>query len=44
VAHTPVRKDERLREKVDAQVAAIEAAPKLVRSFFRAPSVAHATE
>lgn len=44
VARTPLRKGERLRDKIDAQLAAIKAAPKLVRSFFRAPSVAYVTD
>ena len=44
VARTPLRKGERLRDKIDAQLAAIEAAPKLIRSFFRAPSVAYVTD
>jgi len=44
VARAPLRKGERLRDKVDAQLAAIKAAPRLVRSFFRAPSVAYITD
>ncbi len=44
VARTPLRKGERLRDKIDEQLAAIKAAPKLVRSFFRAPSVAYVTD
>ena len=43
VARAPLRKGERLRDKIDAQLAAIKTAPKLVRSFFRAPSVAYIT-
>jgi transposase len=43
VARTPLRKGERLRDKIDAQLASIKAAPKLVRSFFQAPSVAYIT-
>ena len=41
VARTPLREGERLRDKIDAQLASIKAAPKLVRSFFQAPSVAY---
>jgi transposase len=41
VARAPLRKGERMREKIDAQLAAIKAAPQLVRSFFLAPSVAY---
>ncbi|HEV2125266.1 MAG TPA: IS630 family transposase [Chloroflexota bacterium] len=44
VARAPLRKGERLRDKIDEQLAAIKAAPKLVRSFFRAPSVAYVTD
>jgi transposase len=44
VARAPLRKGERLRDKIDAQLAAIKAAPRLVRSFFRAPSVAYITD
>ena len=44
VARTPLRKGERLREKIDAQLAAIKRAPALVRSFFLAPSVAYITD
>jgi transposase len=44
VARAPLRKGERLRDKINAQLAAIKAAPRLVRSFFRAPSVAYITD
>jgi transposase len=44
VARAPLRKGERLRDKIDTQLAAIKAAPKLIRSFFRAPSVAYVTD
>jgi transposase len=44
VARTPLRRGEKLREKVDAQLAAIKTLPKLVRSFFEAPSVAYITD
>ena len=44
VARKPLRKGEKLREKIDAQLAAIKQAPALVRSFFRAPSVAYITD
>ena len=40
----PRRKGEKLREKIDAQLAAIKQAPALVRSFFLAPSVAYITD
>ena len=41
VARTPLRRGEKLQEKVDAQLAAIKKLPQLVRSFFMAPSVAY---
>ena len=41
VAKTPLRKGERLQEKIEAQLAAIRRMPGLVRSFFEAPSVAY---
>ncbi|NJO36436.1 MAG: IS630 family transposase [Rhizobiales bacterium] len=41
VARTPLRKGESLRVKVEAQLAAIKTMPKLLRSFFEAPSVAY---
>ncbi len=44
VARTPLRSGERLRDKVEAQLARIKRAPSLVRSFFLAPSVAYITD
>lgn len=44
VARAPLRKDEKLRDKINSQLAAIKAAPKLVRSFFRHPTVAYITD
>jgi transposase len=44
VARTPLRKGERLQDKIDAQLARIKNAPKLVRSFFQTPSVAYITD
>ena len=41
VARTPLRKGESLKDKIEAQLARIKNAPKLVRSFFRAPSVSY---
>jgi hypothetical protein len=40
VARTPLRKGERLRDKIEAQLAKIKTLPRLVGSFFQAPSVA----
>ena len=44
VARTPLRKGERLLDKIEAQLAGIKKAPGLVRSFFMAPSVAYITD
>ena len=44
VARTPLRKGESLKDKIEAQLARIKNAPKLVRSFFRAPSVSYITD
>jgi transposase len=41
VARTPLLKGERLRDKIEAQLAKIKAMPRLVRSFFQAPTVAY---
>jgi transposase len=44
VARTPLREGEKPRDKVDAQLASIKKTPRLVRSFFTAPSVAYITD
>ena len=44
VARTPLRKGEKLSDKIEAQLAAIKKAPQLVRSFFKAPDVAYITD
>jgi transposase len=44
VARTPLRKGERLQDKIEAQLARLKAAPRLIQSFFRAPSVAYITD
>jgi transposase len=41
VSKTPLRQNESLRARVEADLATIAADPPLVRSFFRAPSVAY---
>ncbi len=41
VARAPLRQGEKLQEKIEAQLAAIKRIPRLVRSFFKAPSVAY---
>ena len=44
VARTPLRRGERLRDKIESQLAKIKQAPRLLRSFFQAPSVAYITD
>jgi len=44
VARAPLRAGERLRDKIEVQLRVIKNAPRLVRSFFRAPSVAYITD
>jgi hypothetical protein len=44
VARTPLRRGEKLKDKVEHQLAAIKKLPELVRSFFKAPSVAYITD
>ena len=43
-ARTPLRKGEKLRDKIEVQLAAISRLPALVRSFFQAPSVAYISD
>ena len=44
VARAPLRKGEKLRDKIDAQLAALKRTPALIRAFFQAPSVAKITD
>lgn len=44
VARNPLRKGEKLQERVDAQLQSVADDPALVRSFFRHPSVAYITD
>jgi transposase len=44
VARAPLRKGEKLRDKIEAQLAAIKRAPRLIRSFFKTPTVAYITD
>ena len=44
VARSPLRRGEKLQDKIEAQLAAIKNTPRLVRSFFQAPSVAYITD
>lgn len=40
-ARGPLQKGEKLRDKIDQQLAKLQQLPRLVRSFFQAPSVAY---
>jgi transposase len=44
VARAPLRRGEKLRDKIERQLAAIKCMPQLVRSFFQAPAVAYITD
>lgn len=44
VAKKPLQRGESLKQRVEADLAAIKSKPALVRSFFRAPSVAYAKD
>jgi hypothetical protein len=44
VARAPLRRGEKLPEKIEAQLGAIKRMPGLIRSFFKAPSVSHITD
>jgi transposase len=44
VAKQPLRRNESLKERMVGDLAAIKASPKLVRSFFGAPSVVYARD
>ena len=44
VARSPLRKSEKLEDKIESQLAAIKRLPELVRSFFKAPTVAYVTD
>jgi transposase len=39
VVRTPLRRGEKLKDKIEAQLAALKKAPSLIRSFFKAPYV-----
>ncbi len=40
-ARRPLLKGEKLREKIEEQLAKLQKLPSLIRSFFNAPSVAY---
>jgi hypothetical protein len=44
VSRTPLRKGEKLNEKIDMQLAAIKKMPGLVKAFFKTPSVTYITD
>jgi hypothetical protein len=44
VARMPPRKGEKLKDKIEAQLAALKKTPRLVQSFFMAPSVVYITD
>jgi transposase len=44
VARSPLRRGEKLKHKIEAQLAKIKRMPQLVRSFFQAPDVAYITD
>ena len=41
IARRPLQQGEKLREKIEEQLAKLQQMPRLVRSFFQAPSVAY---
>ncbi|GKT20256.1 hypothetical protein AVHM3334_00250 [Acidovorax sp. SUPP3334] len=44
VARSPLRKGDKLKERVDAQLQSVAEDPALIRSFFRHPSVAYISD
>jgi transposase len=44
VARAPLRKGEKLQEKIEAQLATLKRLPQLIRSFFNTPCVAYITD
>ena len=44
VARAPLRRGEKLQEMIEAQLGAIKRMPRLIRSFFKAPSVSYITD
>src|SRR5271165_7023260 len=44
VARSPLRRGEKLQAKIEAQLSVIKRMPQLIRSFFKAPSVAYITD
>ena len=44
MARAPLRRGENLQAEIDAQLSAIKRMPRLMRSFFKASSVAYITD
>ena len=44
MARAPLRRGENLQAEIDAQLSAIKRMPRLMGSFFKAPSVAYITD
>ncbi len=44
VARAPLRRGETLQEKIEAQLGALKRMPRLIQSFFKAPSVSYITD
>jgi hypothetical protein len=44
VARAPLPRGEKLQEKIEAQLGTVKLMPQLLRSFFKAPSVAYITD
>jgi len=44
VARAPLRRGETLHQKIEAKLSAMKRMPQLIRSFFKAPSVAYITD
>ena len=44
IARRPLQQGEKLREKIEQQLATLKKMPDLVRSFFKTPSVAYITD
>jgi transposase len=44
VARAPLLCGEKLQEKIEAQLGAIKRMPRLIRSFYKAPSVSYITD
>ena len=43
-ARRPLQQGEKLRERIEDQLADLQKKPRLIRSFFKAPSVAYISD